>query len=163
MVSEVLKIDTISPDLNMKISSYQTMLFIWGACHAAPAVFFDRSFSQVIIGETEIQWAETLHKIHLPMNLTYSQIPTCPTPTTGDPIDYQSTGLATAINKFSESIDRNNEVNARKGKEDGETNTMKQWNELDSIVKELILNAGSESGTSPLEEPPQSVVDLLSK
>ena len=117
----------------MKTSSYQTILFIWGACHAAPAVFFYRSFSQFITGETEVRWAETLHKIHLPSDLTYSQIPTSPTPINGDPIDYQSTGLATAINKFSESIDRNNEVNARKGKEDGDnktTNNGMNWIQL---------------------------------
>lgn len=75
-------------------------------------------------GALEIEWAENLHEIHLDQGkaIISPESPKFETPTRPN---FETLGLATALNKFSASIDRNNEVNAQKGKSDEENKTKK--------------------------------------
>ena len=77
--------------------------------------------------------------------------------------DSEITGIAEALNKFSSQLEENNEVIAKKAKNSDEDKIQKHYNQLDPVIKLLVLNAGSKNGTASLSEPPYTLVDLLSR
>ena len=80
--------------------------------HTMPAAYHERSDSQIITGELEIQWAEKLHnRLALDDSLQDSGSNYSPK----GPVS-KITSIAEALNTFSSQLEENNEVIAKNQK-----------------------------------------------